>query len=70
MQCNSSDGSRLPGSWDNIAATPVRLPLPPPARNCVELSLEREILDQMWTFYFKILIIRLFNEYFKEISNK
>lgn len=47
MQCNSSDGSRLPGSWDNIAATPVRLPLPPPARNCVELSLEREILDQM-----------------------
>ncbi|EFN73526.1 Tyramine beta-hydroxylase [Camponotus floridanus] len=47
MQCNSSDGSRLPGSWDNIAATPVRLPLPPPARNCVELSLEQEILDQV-----------------------
>lgn len=47
MQCNGSDGSRLPGSWDNIAATPVRLPLPPPARDCLELSLQREILDQM-----------------------
>ncbi|XP_014231771.1 tyramine beta-hydroxylase [Trichogramma pretiosum] len=36
MQCNGSDGSRLPGLWDNIAATPVRLPLPPAARSCPE----------------------------------
>ncbi|XP_001602880.1 tyramine beta-hydroxylase [Nasonia vitripennis] len=34
MQCNGSDGSRLPGLWDNIAATPVRLPLAPMARGC------------------------------------
>ncbi|XP_058796937.1 tyramine beta-hydroxylase [Phymastichus coffea] len=34
MQCNASDGSRLPGLWDNIAATQVRLPLAPPARSC------------------------------------
>ncbi|KAL6436582.1 hypothetical protein ACFW04_004803 [Cataglyphis niger] len=47
MQCNGSDGSRLPGSWDNIAATPVRLPLPPPARDCLELSVQQEIMDQM-----------------------
>ncbi|NP_001071292.1 tyramine beta hydroxylase [Apis mellifera] len=37
MQCNGSDGSRLPGLWDNIAASPVKLPLPPPARNCPEI---------------------------------
>ncbi|KAH0954644.1 hypothetical protein HN011_004179 [Eciton burchellii] len=47
MQCNGSDGSRLPGLWNNIAATPVRLPLPPPARNCLKSSLQQEILDQM-----------------------
>ncbi|XP_012275259.1 tyramine beta-hydroxylase isoform X2 [Orussus abietinus] len=42
MQCNGSDGSRLPGLWDNISATPVRLPLPPPARSCARTSpLER-----------------------------
>ncbi|XP_066588301.1 dopamine beta-hydroxylase-like [Prorops nasuta] len=35
MQCNGSDGSRLPGLWDNIAATSVKLPLSPPARNCL-----------------------------------
>lgn len=40
MQCNGSDGSRLPGLWDNIGATPVRLPLPPPARDCPELENE------------------------------
>ncbi|KAJ8681301.1 hypothetical protein QAD02_017088 [Eretmocerus hayati] len=42
MQCNGSDGSRLPGLWNNIAATPVRLPLPPPARNCPESTLYDE----------------------------
>ncbi|XP_011700718.1 PREDICTED: tyramine beta-hydroxylase [Wasmannia auropunctata] len=47
MQCNGSDGSRLPGLWDNIAATPVRLPLSPPARSCLESSIQREISDQM-----------------------
>ncbi|XP_020290292.1 tyramine beta-hydroxylase isoform X2 [Pseudomyrmex gracilis] len=47
MQCNGSDGSRLPGLWDNIAATPVRLPLSPLARDCLEPSLRREILDNM-----------------------
>ncbi|XP_043470851.1 tyramine beta-hydroxylase [Leptopilina heterotoma] len=40
MQCNGSDGSRLPGLWDNIGATPVRLPLAPSARNCPELENE------------------------------
>lgn len=34
MQCNGSDGTRLPGLWDNVAATRVKLPLPPPARHC------------------------------------
>ncbi|XP_011167262.1 tyramine beta-hydroxylase [Solenopsis invicta] len=47
MQCNGSDGTRLPGLWDNIAATPVRLPLSPPARDCLESSIQREISDQM-----------------------
>ncbi|EFN89747.1 Dopamine beta-hydroxylase [Harpegnathos saltator] len=45
MQCNSSDGSRLPGLWDNIAATPVRLPLPPPVRDCLERPSELNILE-------------------------
>ncbi|XP_046481129.1 tyramine beta hydroxylase isoform X1 [Neodiprion pinetum] len=35
MQCNSSDGSRLPGLWENAALTPIRLPLSPPARDCL-----------------------------------
>nr|XP_012142347.1 PREDICTED: tyramine beta-hydroxylase [Megachile rotundata] len=43
MQCNGSDGSRLPGLWDNIAATPVKLPLAPPARNCPTSFLNQEI---------------------------
>ncbi|KAL0125166.1 hypothetical protein PUN28_004359 [Cardiocondyla obscurior] len=47
MQCNSSDGSRLPGLWNNIAATPVRLPLSPPARDCLGSSIQQMILDQM-----------------------
>ncbi|CAD6205683.1 GSCOCG00009965001-RA-CDS [Cotesia congregata] len=34
MQCNGSDGSRLPGLWNNVAATQVKLPLAPPARDC------------------------------------
>ncbi|XP_033208226.1 tyramine beta-hydroxylase isoform X2 [Belonocnema kinseyi] len=46
MQCNGSDGSRLPGLWNNIAATPVRLPLPPPARNCQESQFENNIVDR------------------------
>jgi len=48
MQCNGSDGSRLPGLWDNIATTPVRLPLSPPARDCLKSSIQQEISDQMW----------------------
>ncbi|XP_011493800.1 PREDICTED: tyramine beta-hydroxylase [Ceratosolen solmsi marchali] len=40
MQCNGSDGSRLPGLWDNIATTPIRLPLAPPARSCAESGYE------------------------------
>lgn len=47
MQCNGSDGSRLPGLWDNIAATPVKLPLPPPARNCPDSLLKQEIINSM-----------------------
>lgn len=47
MQCNGSDGSRLPGLWGNIAATPVKLPLPPPARNCPDSSLKQEIINSM-----------------------
>lgn len=43
MQCNGSDGSRLPGLWDNIGATPVRLPLAPSARNCPELENENNL---------------------------
>lgn len=38
MQCNGSDGTRLPGLWDNVASTQVRLPLAPPARDCHDLS--------------------------------
>ena len=45
MQCNGSDGSRLPGLWDNIAATPVRLPLPPPARSCPEVAFTNNDID-------------------------
>ncbi|XP_033321707.1 tyramine beta hydroxylase [Megalopta genalis] len=41
MQCNASDGSRLPGLWDNIAATPVKLPLSPPARSCPDSLAKR-----------------------------
>ncbi|XP_078044761.1 tyramine beta hydroxylase isoform X2 [Augochlora pura] len=37
MQCNGSDGSRFPGLWDNVAATPVKLPLPSPAQSCRDL---------------------------------
>ncbi|XP_008559438.1 dopamine beta-hydroxylase isoform X2 [Microplitis demolitor] len=37
MQCNGSDGSRLPGLWNNVAATQVKLPLAPPARDCQSL---------------------------------
>lgn len=47
MQCNGSDGSRFPGLWDNIAATAVKLPLPPPARNCPDSLLKQEILNSM-----------------------
>lgn len=42
MQCNGSDGSRLPGLWDNIAATPVRLPLAPIARSCPESGYQED----------------------------
>lgn len=45
MQCNGSDGSRLPGLWDNIAATPVRLPVPPPARNCPDSSVKQATVN-------------------------
>ncbi|KAI4477894.1 hypothetical protein M0804_012374 [Polistes exclamans] len=45
MQCNGSDGSRLPGLWNNIAATPIRLPLPPPARDCFDFSFKTDITD-------------------------
>ncbi|KAI4495678.1 hypothetical protein M0802_008513 [Mischocyttarus mexicanus] len=45
MQCNGSDGSRLPGLWNNIAATPIRLPLPPPARDCYDFSFKNSITD-------------------------
>ena len=41
MQCNGSDGLRLPGLWDNIGSTPVRLPLAPAARNCPESGWKR-----------------------------
>ncbi|XP_048507699.1 tyramine beta-hydroxylase isoform X2 [Athalia rosae] len=34
MQCNASDGSRLPGLWENAAPTSIRSPLTPPARDC------------------------------------
>ncbi|XP_017887322.1 tyramine beta-hydroxylase [Ceratina calcarata] len=47
MQCNGSDGTRLPGLWDNIAATPVKLPLPPPARSCPNLSLKEKLLSSL-----------------------
>ncbi|XP_014472863.1 PREDICTED: tyramine beta-hydroxylase isoform X1 [Dinoponera quadriceps] len=47
MQCNSSDGSRLPGLWDNIAATPIKLPMPPPVRDCLERPNELNILEQI-----------------------
>lgn len=47
MQCNGSDGSRLPGLWDNIAATPIRLPLPPPARDCFDFSFKTGVVDAM-----------------------
>ncbi|XP_014216871.1 tyramine beta-hydroxylase [Copidosoma floridanum] len=42
MQCNGSDGSRLPGLWDNVAATPVSLPLAPPARNCPDSGYQND----------------------------
>ncbi|XP_024941775.1 tyramine beta-hydroxylase isoform X2 [Cephus cinctus] len=38
MQCNASDGSRLPGLWENVAASPVSLPLSPPARDCTDFT--------------------------------
>ena len=44
MQCNGSDGARLPGLWDNIPATPVKLPLAPPARNCFA----NKVVDDNW----------------------
>ncbi|KAF7378854.1 hypothetical protein HZH66_015088 [Vespula vulgaris] len=47
MQCNGSDGSRLPGLWDNIATTPIRLPLPPPARDCFDFSFRTDAMDSM-----------------------
>ncbi|XP_011307313.1 tyramine beta-hydroxylase [Fopius arisanus] len=46
MQCNGSDGSRLPGLWDNIAATQVKLPLAPPPRDCPQLSSHLNDLHQ------------------------
>lgn len=46
MQCNGSDGSRLPGLWDNTAATPVKLPLAPAARDCPDFSTHDNSLDQ------------------------
>ena len=57
MQCQSGDGSSLPGNWKGLTQTEITKPLPKlPRAACAEKPKSRRKRDQEVIFYTKLMI--------------